>query len=167
MDELTTTINSQGNWPTVTASGSYGISDIAIVNSNAINNQDFSYGISMNWPIFDGLATYAKVQKAQSVVIQDQVQIDQLQQNIILEVKQILLDMKENTERIVLAKSSVNLSEEALKLSEIRYQNGVGINLDVLDAQNNLNQSKSNLINAEFDLNISRIRLYRALGIDV
>lgn len=167
MDELTTTINSQGNWPTVTASGSYGISDIAIVNSNAINNQDFSYGINMNWPIFDGLATYAKVQKAQSVVIQDQVQIDQLQQNIILEVKQILLDMKENTERIVLAKSSVNLSEEALKLSEIRYQNGVGINLDVLDAQNNLNQSKSNLINAEFDLNISRIRLYRALGIDV
>ncbi|MFN8673076.1 MAG: TolC family protein [Candidatus Sericytochromatia bacterium] len=167
MDELTTTITSQGNWPTITLNGGYNISDTAVVNTNAINNQNFRYGINMNWPLFDGLSTYAKVQKAQSQVIQDQVQIDQLQQSIILEVKQILLDLKENKERIILAKSGVSLAEEALRLAQIRYQNGVGINLDVLDAQNSLNQAKSNLVNAEFDLNISKMKLYRALGVDI
>lgn len=167
MDEITTTINSQGNWPVITASGSYNISDTAIVNANANNSQNFRYGLNMNWPIFDGLGTYARVQKAQSQVIQDQVLIDQLQQSVILEVKQILLDLTENKERIIMAKNGVALSEEALKLSEIRYQNGVGINLDVLDAQNTLNQSRANLINAEFDLNINKVKLYRALGVDI
>lgn len=167
MDEITVTINSQGNWPSITANGSYNISDTAVVNANASNLQNLRYGLNMNWPIFDGLGTYARVQKAQSQVIQDQVTIDQLQQSVILEVKQILLDLAENKERIIMAKNGVALSEEALKLSEIRYQNGVGINLDVLDAQNTLNQSRSNLINAEFDLNINKVKLYRALGVDI
>lgn len=167
MDEITTTIHSRGNWPTVSASVNYNLTDSAVVNANSNNQQNLKYGLNMNWPIFDGLLTYAKVQRAQNGVIQDQISIDQLQQNVILEVKQALLDVQEAKERAILAKSSIALAEESLRISRVRYDNGIGISLDVIDAQGSLNQAKSNLINAEFDLNIGRVKLYRAMGVDI
>lgn len=167
MDEITTTIQSRTNWPTISGSVSYNINDNAVVNSNSTNNQNLRYGINMNWPVFDGLATFAKVQRAQNTLIQDQISIDQLQQSIILEVKQTLLDIQEAKERILMSKDSIALAEESLRIAEIRYQNGVGINLDVLDGQALVIQAESNLINAEFDLNISKIKLFRVMGIDI
>lgn len=167
VDEIFTTIQSRGNWPTISASFTYNLNDNAVVNGNAVNNQNLNYGLNMNWPVFDGLLTLAKVQKAQNTLIQDQISIDQLQQSVILEVKQTLLDIQEAKERLIMAKDSVSLAEESFKIAQIRYENGVGISLDLLDAQTSLLQAKSNLVNTEFDLNISRIKLYKALGIDI
>ncbi|RYY00594.1 TolC family protein [bacterium] len=167
MDEVTTTIQSRGNWPTISASVNYNLTDTSVVNSNANNQQNLRYGVNMNWPIFDGLLTYAKVQRAQNTVIQDQISIDQQQQSIILEVKQALLDVQEAKERVILANSSINLAEESLKIARVRYDNGIGISLDVIEAQGSLNQAKINLVNAEFDLNIGRVKLYRAMGADI
>lgn len=167
IDEITTTIQSRGNWPTISANVNYNLTDNAVVNSNSNNQQNLRYGLNMNWPVFDGLLTYARVQKAQNNVIQDQISIDQLQQNVILEVKQALLDVQEAKERSILAKNSIALAEESLRIAKVRYDNGIGISLDIIDAQNSLNLAKSNLVNAEFDLNIGRVKLYRAMGVDI
>ncbi|MFN4150200.1 MAG: TolC family protein, partial [Candidatus Sericytochromatia bacterium] len=167
IDEIFTTIQSRGNWPTVSAILNYNLNDNSVVNGNSVNNQNLNYGLNMSWPVFDGLLTLAKVQKAQNTLIQDQISIDQLQQSVILEVKQTLLDIQEAKERLIMAKDSVSLAEESFKIAQIRYENGVGISLDLLDAQTSLLQAKSNLVNTEFDLNISRIKLYKAMGIDI
>ena len=167
MDEITTTIQSRGNWPTVSANVNYNLNDTAVVNSNSNNQQNLRYGLNMNWPVFDGLLTYARVQRAQNTVIQDQISIDQLQQSVIVEVKQALLDVQEAKERSILANDSINLADESLRIARVRYDNGIGISLDVIDAQGSLNQAKANLVNAEFDLNIGRVRLYRAMGVDI
>jgi outer membrane protein len=167
MDEINTTITSRATWPTVSANVAYNLTDTAVVSGNANNNQNLNYGINMNWPLFDGLLTQARVQKGQNSIIQDQINIDQTQQSVILEVKQSLLDIQEARERIILAKQSVSLAEESLRISKVRYDNGVGISLDVIDSQIALTQAQSTLINAEFDLNISRVKLYKAMGIDI
>ncbi len=167
MDEIAATIQSRASWPMVSANVSYNLSDTSVVSANSVNNQNINYGINMNWPVFDGLLTYAKVQKSQNSVIQDQISIDQLQQSIILEVKQALLDIQEAKERILLAKEGISLGDESLRIAKIRYENGVGISLDVIDSQISLTQAQSNLVNAEFDLNISRVKLYKAIGIDI
>ncbi|GIW22092.1 MAG: hypothetical protein KatS3mg068_1099 [Candidatus Sericytochromatia bacterium] len=167
IDEILVTIQSRTTWPTISANLSYNLTDQAVVNGNAVNIQNLNYGINMNWPIFDGLLTQAKVQKAQNTVIQDQISIDQLQQSIILEVKQNILDLQEAKERMIMASESIKLAEESLRLSKIRYDSGVGLNIEVIDAQNNLNQAKSNFINAEYDFNINKVKLYKAVGIDI
>jgi outer membrane protein len=167
MDEITTTIQSRTNWPTISANVAYNLTDTAVISGNTVNNQNLNYGLNMNWPVFDGLLTQARVQKAQNAIIQDQINIDQTQQSVILDVKQALLDIQEARERIILAKQGVSLAEESLRISRIRYENGVGISLDVIDSQIALTQAQANLINAEFDLNISRVKLYKAVGIDI
>ncbi len=166
-DELSTTIQSRGNWPLVSANLSYNISNTSIANTNDTNQQNLKYGLNMNWPIFDGLLTYAKVQTSQNNVIQDQISIDQTQQSVILDMKQAILDIKEAKERVLMSKNGIFLAKDALKIAEIRYNNGVGISLDVIDAQNLVIQAESNLINANFDLNIGKVKLYRAMGIDI
>jgi outer membrane protein TolC len=167
IDEILVTIQSRATWPTISANLTYNLTDQAVVNGNSVNIQNLNYGVNMNWPIFDGLLTQAKVQKAQNSVIQDQISIDQLQQSLILEVKQNLLDLQESKERMLMAKEGIKLSEEALRLAKTRYENGVGLNIEVIDAQNNLNQSKLNFINAEYDFNINKVKLYKAIGIDI
>lgn len=87
MDEITTTIYSRANWPTISGNVTYTITDNAVVNANAVDLQNLQYGVNMNWPVFDGLLTYAKVQKSQNSIIQDQISIDQLQQSIVLDVR--------------------------------------------------------------------------------
>jgi outer membrane protein TolC len=58
----------------------------------------------------------------------------------------------------------VEQAEEAFKIASIRYKSGVGINLDVLDAQLNLNNAKTNYISALYDYNVGLATLEKALG---
>ena len=58
-----------------------------------------------------------------------------------------------------------NKAEEAYKISSVRYASGVGINLDVLDAQLQLNQARTNYITALYDYNIGLATLENAMGI--
>jgi len=167
IDEIATTIQSRATWPTISANLSYSVRDTKVIDSNSVNNQNLNYGINMNWPVFDGLLTYAKVQKSQNNVIQDQINIDQMTQNIIMEVNQSMLDIQEARERTILAQKSIELAKEALRIAELRYLNGIGISLDVMDQQTGLAQARANLVNAEFDLNISRLKLYKAMGTDI
>jgi len=167
LDEISLTIQGRATWPTIAASTSYNISDTSVVNSNSNQTQNLSYGVNMNWPIFDGLATHAKVQKTENTLIQDLISIDQLRQAIVLDVRQSLLDIQEAKERIILAKKGIEVTEESLRIAETRYNNGAGTSIDVRDAQLNLNKAKLNLVNAEFDLNVSRVKLYRAVGLDI
>jgi len=167
MDEIAITIQGRSSWPTIAASTSYNISDTSVVNSNSNNTQNLSYGVNMNWPLFDGLATHAKVQKAENTLVQDQISIDQLRQSIVLDVKQSLLDIQEAKERIILAKKGIEVANESLRIAETRYNNGVGTSTDVRDAQTTVNKADLNLVTAEFDLNVSRVKLYRAVGLDI
>jgi outer membrane protein len=60
---------------------------------------------------------------------------------------------------------SVEQSEENLRVVRDRYRNGEGTNTDVLGAQALSNQSKQNYDNARYDIELSRIRLARAVGL--
>jgi len=59
---------------------------------------------------------------------------------------------------------SVALAEEALKLAEQRYQNGLLTNLEYLDTQLALTQSKVAYLNSLANYQIAKARLQRAIG---
>lgn len=167
IDELSGLVQSRATWPTVALGASYDIRDTQVINGNLNDTQSMTYGINMNWPIFDGLSAYAKAQKAQSSVTQDELNLNQLQQSIGAEVKKSILDINEAKERIILAQKGLELAKEVLRMAKVRYEAGVGVSLDVIDAQVSLLQANMNLIFAGFDLNVSKAKLYRTLGINL
>ncbi len=62
---------------------------------------------------------------------------------------------------------TVEKAEDDYRISLIRYNAGVGTNLDVLDAQVALTQAKTNYVQALYDYNTSKAKLEKAIGIPV
>ncbi|MBP2646347.1 MAG: outer rane efflux protein, partial [Firmicutes bacterium] len=50
-------------------------------------------------------------------------------------------------------------------VAQKRYNNGIGINLDVIDAELAMNTAKTNYTKALYDYNVSRAKLDKAIGI--
>jgi outer membrane protein TolC len=166
-DELNASVQSRGTWPTVQLVGNYTMRDTQVVLGNNANQQNATIGMQMNWPLFDGLGVAAKTEQARMTVVQDEIQLDQLTQQIQLDVTQAFLDVREASERKLLAEQGLKSSEEALRLARLRYQAGVGTSLEVLDAQVGWQQARLSLINATFDVNVSRAKLYRSVGFEM
>lgn len=151
-----------GHMPTVALTGGY-----------TWNNEDFPGFKNQNWtvtgsvslPIFDGGVTNAKIQEAKDVLKIAEETAAKEHESIQLEVKQDYLNVVSAKERIATTTAAVEQAEEAYKIAVVRYKAGVGINLDVLDAQLSLNSAKTNYITALYDYNIGLATLDKAMGV--
>ncbi len=115
-------------------------------------------------PLYDGGTTRAKVKEAQSDLRSQEVTRGQLQQNVTVEVRQALSNIADAQTRAASAGLGAQQAAEAYRLSNVRYQNGIGTILDVVNAQAQLAQARSNLLNAQFDYQTSLAQLTRAIG---
>ena len=122
-------------------------------------------GLSLSVPLFDGLRNRALVNKAKVDKRKAEIQIDQLHKQVRLDIRQAWFDVKASTERAAAQAQVVTQAEKGERIARSRYGNGVGIQLEVLDAQLVLSRSKSNLVRAERDRAVSIVLLERAVGV--
>ena len=115
-------------------------------------------------PLYDGGTSRAKVREAESDLRSQQVTQGQLQENVSIEVRQALSNIADAQTRASSASLGAQQAAEAYRLSNVRYQNGIGTILDVVNAQAQLAQARSNLLNAQYDYQTSLAQLIRALG---
>lgn len=167
ISEINATIQGRAVWPTLSAQVRYNLQDNAVAGGNNRSVQNLNYGLNLNWPIFDGFAAQAKAQRAQQTALQAQISLDQAQQRVILDIEQSLLDIREALEREQMALASLDLAQETLRVSQVSYREGAGLMLNIINAQLSLQQGQTALINARYDLNTRKARLYQALGLDL
>jgi outer membrane protein len=121
-------------------------------------------GLSLSVPLFDGLKNRALVNKARVDRRKAEIQIDQLHKQVRLDIRRAWFDVKESAERADAQAQVVEQAEKGERIARSRYGNGVGTQLEVLDAQLVLSRSKSNLVRAERDRAVSIVMLERAVG---
>lgn len=146
--------------PTVTFSASEGWSG----NDFPGDKNNWSMNMMANWNIFDSGLTNAKVKQAKSSLDKAQEQDTQTRNSVELEVRQAYLSMKEAETRIGATQVAVDKATEDLKIAQTKYYAGVGTNLDVIDAQLALTQSKTNYTQALYDYNVNKAKLQKAIG---
>jgi outer membrane protein TolC len=61
-------------------------------------------------------------------------------------------------------KENMDLAANVARITKIKYEQGVGSNLEVLDAENVLKQSQVNYYNALYDALIAKVNLDKAYG---
>ena len=115
-------------------------------------------------PLYDGGTTRAKVAEAQSDLRSQIITRDQLRQNVDVEILQALSNINDAQTRAASAGVGAAQAQEALRLANVRYQNGIGTILDVVNAEAQLSQAQSNLLNAQYDYQTSLAQLTRAIG---
>lgn len=84
--------------------------------------------------------------------------------DIILEVRQNYAAIKDAESRIKLLEMTLREAEENLRITQLKLEAEMATNLDVMDAQATVTETKTNLINALFDYNVAKARFFRSLG---
>ncbi len=158
------TIAKSGYLPTVSAVYNAGWYDSKFAGGN---NYNWSMYLLTSWTLFDSGLTAGKVKQAVEGYKKAQEQLKQTVDSVQLDVRSTYLSLKSAEQSIATSSSAVGLAEEDYKIKVIRYQAGVGTNLDVLDAQVALTTAKNNFLKAMYEYNNYRAKLDKAMGVSV
>ena len=158
------TIARSGYLPTVSASYQAGWNDSKFAGTN---NYNWTVYLTTNWNFMDSGLTAGKLKQASEGFKKAKEQLQQTVDAVRLDVQSTYLTLKSAEQSIATSSAAVGLAEEDYKIKVIRYQAGVGTNLDVLDAQVALTTAKNNFLQAMYSYNNFRSKLDKAMGIPV
>lgn len=154
--------------PTLYANLAYGYNTAAASSSDWFNGSrwlNFGYlGATLSMPIFDGFLKSNKIQKNKIQAKQIMTSFEQLENAIDLEVSQAKINMENAVDNMVAQKENMELAEEIYNVTKLKYQEGVGSNLEVIEADADFKESQTNYYNALFDALIAKVELEKAYG---
>jgi outer membrane protein TolC len=153
--------------PTLAAFGNIG-SNTATNKFNEIFNGQYYfsayYGLNLSVPIFEGLQRVNKVKQARYNVEKAQNDLENLKLGLDLEFRQANITLKNSLKTLANSKATMDLASRVYTVTQIKYREGVGSNLEILDASSQLLVAQTNYFNSMLDAYMSRIALLRATG---
>jgi len=121
-------------------------------------------GVSLTIPIFDGFIKSNRIQQNRIQLQQIEQQKNMLQKNIDLEIEQAEIDLNASLENLDVQQKNMELAREIYEITRIKYNEGVGSNLEVMEADADLKEAQTNYYNAMFNAVVAQIELKKALG---
>ena len=131
------------------------------------DNEEWQVGVTASMNIFDSGVTWSKIHAAQENLAKAKETQRQVKDAVELEVRTDYLGMREAEKRISTTQVAVAQAEEDYHIAVVRYQAGVGTNIDVMDAQVALTEAKTNYVKALYDYNTSKAALNTSMGVGV
>lgn len=131
------------------------------------DDENWSVGVTASMNVFDSGVTWSKIHAAQENLAKAKESQRQIKDNVELEVRTDYLNLREAEKRITTTQVAVASAEEDYHIAVVRYQAGVGTNIDVMDAQEALTQAKTNYYQALYNYNTSKAVLNTSMGVGV
>jgi len=121
--------------------------------------------IVAEYSLFDGGVNKAKIEQAEIKLAQVDQSEKQVRQLIEFEVRSAYLNMKEAEKLIRVAEEGIKNSQESFRIAQVKYNEGIATNTEVIDAQSTLIEAETNHLNALYDYNTARAALVKAIGV--
>jgi len=147
--------------PNVTVSGGPMVQTNAPFSSTPVS---WSGVLALTLTVFDGGLTKAKVDAATAQLQQAQVSEQQTEQAIENQVRASYLNMQQAAEQLRAAATGRVAAQEALRIANVRLQAGVGTELDVVTAIQNLAAADTSVIQAGYNYNVALAQIDQAVG---
>ncbi len=144
-------------FPNIVASGTYGATRDDM-------NEIYNYGVQLTWSIFDGSNMIAQYKEAKANLEAVQARVRDIELSVWQDVQQSYLVMIAAEQQIGAAQKAVDSAQENFRLSQGRFDAGVGTIIELTDAQLALTQAQSTEAQALADYRIAIAQLERALG---
>jgi outer membrane protein TolC len=149
-----------GRYPSLDLAANFG--DIGVTPSQSNGTWQVNGGLSI--PIFAGNRVHSDVLEADAQLKQARSQLGDLRGRIDYEVRSALLNLNAAAEQVEVARSSVDLAEQALTQSKDRFTAGVTDNLEVVQAQEAVASAHESYIESLYAHNLSKVVLAYAIG---
>ena len=128
------------------------------------DNDEFKVGLAATWTIYDSGRVKAQTNQAKAQARELLSRLSDMKTTVKLEVTQAELNLRSAESRLNVAEHQVQTSEEDYRIAKRRYDESVGTNLDVLDARLALTNSRTELVDALYDIRIAEANLQYAMG---
>lgn len=121
-----------------------------------------AFGVSLHVPLFSGLQRTYQVQQAKLNLLKIENSFTSLKQSIDLSIQQNTVVFKNAVESFRSQRENMGLADRVARVTKIKYEQGVGSNIEVTDAESTLRESQVNYYNALFDAIVAKIDLDKA-----
>ncbi len=155
-----------GDKPTVDATASYGLSYGSGSTSSRANSEsrNATIGITLNYPIFGGYATQNRIKETLSLEDKARNDLEAAKRTIAQATRTAYFGVLSGIGQAKALEAAEASSQSALDANKLGYQVGVRINIDVLNSQSQLFQTKRDLAKARYDVLVGGLRLRQANG---
>lgn len=120
--------------------------------------------IGVNIPIYDSGLRKTRVERERL----NQVKIDNgmslLKASFDLQNEQAMTNLQNGIKTLDIQERNLELAKEIVRVSQIKYKEGVGSNLEIINAENDLKQAQTNYLAALYDLLVAKVDLDKAQG---
>ncbi|MEL7242766.1 MAG: TolC family protein, partial [Cyanobacteria bacterium J06573_2] len=122
-----------------------------------------SVAVQANLNLFDGGRAKAQARQAKANVAIAETQFSDTRNQIRFQVEQAYSGLQSNLENVQTSNAALEQARESLQLARLRFQAGVGTQLEVIDAENALTTAEGNRIGAILDYNRAFVNLQRSV----
>jgi outer membrane protein len=121
-------------------------------------------GLNVNFPLFNGGARLAKINKAKLELQQVDNQMSALKNNIDNELSQAKLNYMSSVATVNFQKKNMQLAENVYSQTKKKFEAGAGSNTEISAAQADLVAAQNNFMNALYTALIAKVDLLKASG---
>ena len=155
-----------GHKPTLDLVGSYNVTQN---NGTASTSVDYrtnvaSVGLSLNLPLFAGFATQNRIKETLALEDKARSDLEATQRGVAQTTRTAFFGVESGLGQVKALEAAEASSQSALDATKLGYQVGVRINIDVLNAQTALFDTKAKLAKARYDVLLGSLKLRQANG---
>lgn len=129
------------------------------------NTTSTSLGLQLNMPLYSGGSIQNRIKE--TLVLEDRSQddLDAARRSVSQATRQAFYNLLSGVAQVRALEAAESSSQLALEATQLGYRVGVRVNLDVLNAQSQLFQTRRDLARARYDLLLGTLRLRQAAGV--
>lgn len=155
-----------GNKPTLDLTGSYNVTHNNGSSSSAIDYRTnvASLGLSFNLPLFAGYSIQNRIKETLALEEKSRSDLEAAKRGVAQATRAAFFGVQSGLGQVKALEAAEASSQSAVDANKLGYQVGVRINIDVLNAQSQLFDTKAKLAKARYDVLVGGLKLRQANG---
>jgi len=153
-----------GHYPTVDLVANYGHSKSFASTLGMLDTDFQNVGVQLNIPLFQGGQVVSREREAAANRMAAQSNLETARRGAALASQQSYLGVANGLAQVRALKAALISSQSALESNKLGYEVGVRINIDVLNAENQVYVTRRDLAKATYDTLMAQLRLKAAVG---
>ncbi len=121
-------------------------------------------GATLSVPIFDGMQKRARIQQSKLNLKKIENNFRSLEQGILFETQTAKAKLENAIVSLEIQRKNRELAGNVARVTKIKYEQGVGLNTEVVDAETALKEAETNYYSALFDALVAKTDYAKATG---
>ena len=155
-----------GHLPTIDLTGSYTTANnngSSTATSNFRSNVG-TVGVALTWPLFTGFSVQNRLKETLALEEKARTDLEATKRTVAQSTRSAYFGVQSGLAQVKALQAAEASSQSALDANKLGYQVGVRINIDVLNSQSQLYDTKAKLAKARYDVLLGGLKLRQANG---